>query len=256
MATPKQKKELYVRGFYANALQGSRPIKFQEYVLPEYFSFTAYFFDSDGKKVTKESEKKNNTKTWTVEFYIRVTEAESLEVLSTTIKGASNYKGHAVVSFGVDENKELQKLMPVKPVFYKAIAENRARLMGHALTTAVQTFVYKKRKDGSHYWPPFSNQDISEERLQKLAKVSVNNSYLRKDHAFYVEVARIYKEAVTNGEWPNEVLKQKFPKVPEYSTKTVQGWTTECRRRGLLGEANKGKVSTVRKTVRKRKGGK
>lgn len=250
MATPKQKKELYVRGFFANALQGSRPIKFQEYVLPEYFSFTAYFFDSDGKKVTKENEK--NYKTWSVEFYIRVTQAESLEVLSSTIKGASTYKGHAVVSFGVDENKELQKCQPVKPAFYKVVAENRARLMGHALTRAVQTLVYKKGKNGFHHWPPFSSRDVTEVELQRLAKVTVNNSYVRKDHAFYVEVARIYKEAVTNGEWPNEVLKQKFPKVPEYSTKTVQGWTTECRRRSLLLEADKGKVSAVRKTVRKK----
>jgi hypothetical protein len=250
MATQKPKKELYVKGYFANALQGSRPIKFQEYVLPEYFSFTAYFFDSEGKRVTKENEK--NFKTWSVEFYIRVTQAESLEVLSSTIKGASTFKGHAVVSFGVDENKELQKCRPVKPTFYKVVAENRARLMGYALTTAVQTFVYKKGKNGFHHWPPFSSQDISEEKLQELARVTVNNSYVRKDHAFYVEVARIYKEAVTNGEWPNEVLKQKFPKVPEYSTKTVQGWTTECRRRGLLAEAEKGKVSTVRKTVRKK----
>jgi hypothetical protein len=156
----------------------------------------------------------------------------------------------------VDENKELQKLQPVKPSYYKAVAENRARLMGFAVTSAVQECVYKKRKDGSHYWDVFGRNEVKEEKLRLLAKQAVNNSYVRKDHAFYVEVARIYKEAKTNGEWPNEVLKQKFPKVPEYSTKTVQGWTTECYRLGLLTDKDKGKVSTVRKTVRKRKGGK
>jgi hypothetical protein len=254
MATPKQKRELYPRGFFASAVQFSKPIKFGEYVLPEYFNFTAYFYDSDGKKVTASNA--SNYKVWSVEYVIRVTKSETLEVVTSTIKGASTYKGHAVVSFGVDENRELQKLQPVKPSYYKAVAENRARLMGFAVTSAVQECVYKKRKDGSHYWEVFGRNEVKEEKLRLLAKQAVNNSYVRKDHAFYVEVARIYKEAKTNGEWPNEVLKQKFPKVPEYSTKTVQGWTTECSRLGLLTAKDKGKVSTVRKTVRKRKGGK
>jgi hypothetical protein len=254
MATPKQKKELYPRGFFASAVQFSKPIKFGEYVLPEYFNFTAYFFDNDGITITKSNEK--NFKVWNVEFLIRVTNSGTLEVITSVIRGASTNKGHAVVSFGVDENKELQKLQPVKPSYYKAVAENRARLMGFAVTRAVQECVYKKRKDGSHYWEVFGRNDVKEEKLRLLAKQAFNNSYVRKDHAFYVEVARIYKEAKTNGEWPNEVLKQKFPKVPEYSTKTVQGWTTECYRLGLLTDKDKGKVSTVRKTVRKRKGGK
>jgi hypothetical protein len=255
MATPKDKKELYPRGFFASAVQFSKPIKFGEYVLPEYFNFTAYFLDNDGKTVTKTNA--SNYKVWSVEFLIRVTKSETLEVITSTIKGATNATGHAVVSFGVDENKQLQKLQPVKPSYYKAIAENRARLMGFALTRAVQECVYKKRKDGSHYWEVFGRNEVKEEKLRLLAKQAVNNSYVRKDHAFYVEVARIYREAVLNGEWPNEVLKQKFPKVPEYSTKTVQGWTKVCREKGLLLDAKKpGKVSTVRKTVRKRKGGK
>ena len=254
MATPKEKNKLYPRGLFASAVQFSKPIKFGEYVLPEYFNFTAYFFDSDGKTVTKTNA--SNYKVWSVEFLIRVTKSETLEVVTSTIKGATNATGHAVVSFGVDENKQLQKLQPVKPSYYKAVADNRARLMGFAITSAVQECVYKKRKDGSHYWNVFGRNEVKEENLRLLAKQAVNNSYVRKDHAFYVEVARIYKEAKANGEWPNEVLKQKFPKVPEYSTKTVQGWTTECYRLGLLTDKDKGKVSTVRKTVRKRKGGK
>jgi len=254
MATPKQKKELYPRGFYTSAVQFSKPIKFGEYVLPEYFNFTAYFYDSDGKKVTASNA--SNFKVWSVDFLVRVTKSETLEVVTTTIKGAATHKGHTVASFGVDEIKELQKLQPVKPSYYKAVAENRARLMGFAVTNAVQESVYKKRKDGSHYWEVFGRNEIKEEKLQLLAKQAVNNSYVRKDHAFYENVALIYKEAKANGEWPNEVLKQKFPKVPEYSTKTVQGWTTECYRLGLLTDKDKGKVSTVKKTVRKGKGGK
>jgi hypothetical protein len=247
--TPKEKKDLYPRGFFVDAVQGSKPIAFQEYRLPEYFIFTAYFFDNDGKKVTKDNSK--NFKAWSVEFLIRVTKVETLEVISSTIKGATDFKGHTVVSFGRDLKETLNKFQTVKPTYYKSLADNRARLMGYAVTSAVQSFVYKKGKDGSHLWPLFSHKEVSEKALQALAKVAVNNSYVRKDHAFFVEVARIYKEAKANGEWPNEVLKQKFPKVPEYSTKTVQGWTNECVRLGLLTDKDKGKVSTVKKTARK-----
>jgi len=254
MATPKEKNKLYPRGFFASPVQLSIPIKYGDYVLPEYFKFMAYFYDSDGKKVTPSNATKY--KAWSVEFLIRVTKSETLEVITSTIKGATEVKGHKVVSFGVDERKELPELQPVKPSYYKAFAEHRARLMGFAVTRAVQTCTYKENKDGFHHWDDFGFNEVKEENLQLLAKVAENNTYVRKNHAFYVEVARIYKEAKTNGEWPNEVLKQKFPKVPEYSTKTVQGWTTECYRLGLLTDKDKGKVSTVRKTVRKRKGGK
>jgi hypothetical protein len=138
-------------------------------------------------------------------------------------------------------------LQPVKATYYKSLADNRALLMGYAVTQAVQSFVYKKGKDGSHYWPPFSRVEVSEQDLQVLAKGTINKSYVRKDFAFYQEVARIYKEAVELGEHPNNYLMQKYGKEKT----TVQGWTKVCRDKGLLGKAEKGKVSTVRKTARK-----
>jgi hypothetical protein len=112
----------------------------------------------------------------------------------------------------------------------------------------VQSFVYKKGKDGSHYWPLFSRVEVSEQDLQVLAKGTINKSYVRKDFAFYQEVARIYKEAVELGEHPNNYLMQKYGKEKT----TVQGWTTECRRRGLLSKAEKGKPSMSRKTTTKK----
>jgi len=53
---------------------------------------------------------------------------------------------------------------------------------------------------------------------------------------------------VADGEWPNEVIKQAYQRK---STKTVQAWTAECYKRGLLTDKDKGKVSTGRKPVRK-----
>lgn len=242
MAT--DKRNLYPRGNYVDAVQGSKPIKFQGYVLPEYFSFTIYFYDSDGKKVTKENGK--DFKTWSVELLIRVTKDETLEVINTIIKGATTYKGHVVVTTK-EPKDDFHKFQPVKATYYKSLADNRALLMGYAVTSAVQSFVYKKGKDGSHYWPLFSRVEVSEQDLQVLAKGTINKSYVRKDFAFYQEVARIYKEAVELGEHPNNYLMQKYGKEKT----TVQGWTKVCRDKGLLGKAEKGKVSTVRKTARK-----
>jgi hypothetical protein len=246
MATPKERKDVYIRGVHTDAVEGSKPIKFKSYVIPEYFYCTVYLFDSDGKKVTKANDK--SFKVWSVELLIKVTAPETLETISTTIKGASAYKGHVVASFGVDPIKEFPKLGKIKPSYYKSVADNRARIMGFAITSAVQSFKYKKQKDGSHYWPPFSRVEVSESELQVLAKGAVNNTYIKLDDAFYKEVARLYKQAVANGEWPNEVIKQAYGRD---STKTVQGWTAEAYKRGLISDRDKGKVSTVKKTARK-----
>ena len=246
MATPKERKDVYIRGVHTDAVEGSKPIKFKSYVIPEYFYCTVYLFDSDGKKVTKANDK--SFKVWSVELLIKVTAPETLETISTTIKGASAYKGHVVASFGVDPIKEFPKLGKIKPSYYKSVADNRARIMGFAITQAVQSFKYKKQKDGSHYWPPFSRVEVSESELQVLAKGAVNNTYIKLDDAFYKEVARLYKQAVANGEWPNEVIKQAYCRD---STKTVQGWTAEAYKRGLISDRDKGKVSTVKKTSRK-----
>lgn len=246
MATPKERKDVYIRDVHTDAVQGSRPIKFKGYVIPEYFYCTVYLFDSDGKKVTKANAK--SFKVWSVELLIRVTAPETLETISTTIKGASANNGHVVASFGVEPIKEFSKLGKIKPSYYKSVADNRARIMGFVITSAVQSFKYKKQKDGSHYWPPFSRVEVPESELQVLAKGAINNTYIKLDDAFYKEVARLYKQAVANGEWPNEVIKQAYGRD---STKTVQGWTAEAYKRGLISDRDKGKVSTVKKTARK-----
>jgi len=246
MSTPKERKDVYIRGVFTEAVPNARPIKFRTYQIPEYFSCTVYLFDSDGKKVTKVNEKK--FKTWSVKLLIRVSTPDTLETITTTVYGASAYKGHVVASFGLDEFKELAKLSKVKPSYYKSVADNRARLLGWAITSAVQSLVYKKGKDGSHSWPIGSRRQVSETELQVLATGAINNSYLTLDDAFYKEVARIYKQAKADGEWPNEVLKQVYDRD---STKTVQGWTTEAYKRGYLTDKDKG-VSTVRKTARKK----
>jgi hypothetical protein len=239
--------ELYKRGnFHSEAVQGSRPMKYKGYLLPEYFYCTGYFLDNDGKKVTSENVK--SFRTWSVELLIRVTSVNTEEVIRTTVYGASNYSGHTVVIAGTNPKDNHNKYQPVKASYYKSIGDNRARLMAYAITSAVQDCVYKKQKDGSHLWIPFGRNEISEEKLQELGKASYTKAYIRKDHAFYQEVARIYKDAVERNESPNNVLEQTYGKKKT----TVQGWTTECRRRGLLSKAEKGKPSMSRKTTTKK----
>ena len=250
MTKPITKKEVYLADqVYTVAFPSAKPIAYREFVLPEYFHATAYFFDSDGVKVTKANAK--DYKAWSVELLIRVNENETLEVITSTIKGSRTYKGHVIVSFPSEPLKDLDKTATVKATYYKYVADHRAKLMAFALTSAVQGFDYKKEKDGSNSWPLFSRKEISEEKLQQLAKQAINKTYVRKDQAFYKEVARLYREAVLLGEYPNEYLGQHFGK----SKTTVQGWTTEARKRGLLEKATeKGKVSRVRKNTRKEKG--
>lgn len=246
METPKDKKDVFMRGRFTEAVPNARPIKFKSYQLPEYFYCTVYLFDSNGKKVTNATAK--NFKTWSVKFLIRVSTPDTLETITTTITGASAYKGHTVASFGLDEIREFSKLGKIKPSYYKTVAEYRVKFMGWVITEAVQTLVYKKAKDGGHSWPIGARREISESDLEVLATGVINKSYLTLDDAFYKEVARIYKQAKKDGEKPNEVIKQVYQRD---STKTVQGWTTEAYKRGYLSDKDKG-VSTVRKTARKK----
>lgn len=250
MTKPVKKKEVYLADqVYTVAIPSAKPITYREYVLPEYFSATAYFFDSDGIKVTKANAK--NYKTWSVELLIRVKENEILEVITSTIKGARTYKGHEIVYFTNNPVKDLDKYETVKATYYKYVSEYRAKLLAFAITSAVQSFVYKKEKNGSNSWPLFSRKEISENKLQGLAKNIINESYVKKDQAFFLEVSRLYREAVSLGENPNNYLCQLYEKKKT----TVQGWTTEARKRGLLEKATeKGKVSRVSKNSRKEKG--
>ncbi|MDA2963231.1 MAG: hypothetical protein O3A27_05700 [Actinomycetota bacterium] len=259
MAKPKERKDVYLRGRFTDSVQGAKPIKFKGYVLPEYFTCTVYLFDSDGKQVTKANAER--FKVWSVELLIRVTAPETLETITTTIKGSHSFKGHdsmkfintSLTSVSLENLRELTKLQKVKPSYYKAVADNRARLMGWAITEAVQSFIYKKQKDGTHFWPPFSNVKVSEDELQLLATGAIDNAYIRHNDTFLKDIARLYKKAIADGERPNEVIKQTYkrPDESEPSTKTVQAWTRKAYEKQFLTDKDKGKVSTGRKPVRK-----
>ena len=241
----------YIRGTAAEAVERSKVIKYEKFLLPEYFRFYVYIADTDGKVIPKTKQGKQvltEAKAWSIEQLIRVRSGNSLQIISTTIKGVNKkLKGHPTVIMAKSEDDSPlhpKNYLPVKPIYYRVFVEQRAVLMGFAITTAVQHLVAVKQKDGSYSFNPFSiNRDLTEVELQKIAKATINTSYKKKDQTFYEDIATEYEQAVMDGDRPNNRLQQKTGK----NLKTVQGYVTEARKRGLLAPTTPGKVSPVRK---------
>jgi len=239
------KKLLYDRAIFTEPYGEGKPVNYRGYLVPEYFSAHFYFFDNDGRVVNETNAK--SFKTWTLELLVRVTKAETLEIVQSSILGASAYRGHIVLS---SEEFNPNNYEPVKAYFLNQVSENRPHLLSHAITRALQNHEYTKTKTGGHSWTLYGGRVLSESELQVLAKQANNESYTRLTYSFYQEVARLYKEAIEHGENPIQTLIAQLNK----SEKRVQAYATECRRLGLLSKTTPGKVSPVRKTTKRKKG--
>ncbi len=223
----------YVRLTSTHAVEGSKPVKYETYLLPEYFRFYVYISDTDGKPKPEGTVIDANDPAWSIEQLIRVKPKEVLEVLETTLRGVNTkVKGHAVVVMAnTAENSPLhpKNYLPVKPIYYRIANEQRSNLMGHAITTAVQLLKAVEGKDGSVTWPEFQRNVVSGEELRRLGKNAIDASYTKLTEDHYKTIARIYNEAVGDGLNPNAVLMERTGR----SLKTVQSWTTEARKRGI-----------------------
>ena len=241
---------VYFAARHCEALPNAKPIKYKGFVLPEYFNFTAYFRDTDGTICKPEKLKTLKTlKTWSVQLLIRVRPG-SIEILTTTIRGVNKkHEGHVLIS--PDDPLAPENFLPIKPIYYRIVSEHRPKLMAFAITDAVQTLVFIESADGTRYKWPFGlrRRDLTEKELQALGTAEINNSYKKKDPAFYEWIASEYEKAVSEGDHPNNRLQQLTGK----NQRTVQGYFTEARKRNLLLKAKPGKVSPVRKA---RKAGK
>lgn len=239
------KKPLYDRMIETEPYGDGKPIKYRGYLVPEYFKAHFYFYDNDGRKITPANAK--SFKTWSLEVLIRVTNAETLEIVQSSILGASAFRGHMVFTtkpFNPDNYDA------VKAHYLVQVSENRPHILSYAITRAVQNHEYSKSSKGGHTWTLSGGRDLTEEQLKKIARQATNESYTRLTFSFYQEVARLYKEAVANGESPIQTLMAQLEK----SEKRVQAYATECRRLGLLSQTTPGKVSTVRKPTNRKKG--
>jgi hypothetical protein len=239
------KKPLFDRAVFTEPHGLGKPVNYRGYLVPEYFNANFYFYDNDGREVTPANAK--SFKTWTLELLIRVTKAETLEIVNSSILGASAYRGHIVATskaFNPDNYDA------VKAHYLVQVSENRPHFLSYAITRAVQSHEYIKTPEGGHSWISPSGRKFTEKQLKALAKQATNESYVRLTYSFYQEVARLYKEAIASGESPIQTLMVQLNK----SEKRVQAYATECRRLGLLSKTTPGKVSTVRKTTKRKKG--
>lgn len=239
------KKTLYNRAIFTEPYGEAKPVKYRGYLVPEYFKAHFYFCDNDDRPVTPANAK--SFKTWTLELLVRVTKAETLEIVSSSILGASAYRGHVVFTSKAFNPNNYDA---VKAHYQVQVSENRPLFLSYAITRAVQSHEYAKTKDGGNSWTLTGGRDLTEDELKLIAKQATNESYVRLTYSFYQEVAKLYKEAVENGESPIQTLMAQLDK----SESRVQAYATECRRLGLLSKTTPGKVSTARKPTSKKKG--
>lgn len=239
------KKPLYDRAIFTDPYGEGKPMNYRGYLVPEYFSAHFYLYDNDARVVNESNAR--NFKTWTLELLVRVTKAETLEIVQSSILGASAYRGHIVAS---SEKFNPNNYDAVKAHYQNQVSENRPHLLSFAITRALQNHKYTETKTGGHSWTLTGGRIFTEKELRALAKLATNESYTRLTHSFYKDVARLYKEAVENGESPIQTLMAHLGK----SETRVQAYATECRRLGLLSKTTPGKVSPVRTKTQRKKG--
>ncbi len=239
----KAQERLYDREIFTKPEGNHKPVKYRGYLIPEYFSCVAYFIDSNGYQVTQSNFE--TFKTWSAELLLRVTKAETVEIIRTAVLGARNYKGH-----NLSETFNPDHYQPVKASYLKLLSDNRPMLISYAITRAVQNHVPTRNANGTYAWTLWNGRDIPEAELQKIGKSTKNQAYVRLDYAFYQEVARLYKEAVLNKEKPIQILAQTLGKDP----KTIQNYVFICRSRKykLLAKTTPGKVSKVNNPTKRK----
>jgi NOL1/NOP2/fmu family ribosome biogenesis protein len=237
---------IHVRQVFAEPLGVPKPMKFKGYLIPEYISATFYVIDNDGIKVTSANAKQ--FKTWTIELLLRVTKAETVDVVEIKTKGAKDYKNHIVITTKPDEPDTYSTL---KASHFNQLQANRVRLISVAVQVAIQTSRYKKDKSGNHSWTIGDHITIKETELERINDEIVKFSYTKLDGTFYETFAERYRQLVTEGDkTPIKTLQNLY--YPDKSAKHVQSYATTCRKKGLLPKAEKGKNSPVRKPTKRK----
>jgi hypothetical protein len=237
---------LHTRGVYTQPAHTAKPIKFKGYLLPEYFTATFYIIDNDGIKVTPANAKQ--FKTWTIELLLRVTKAETVDVVEIKTLGSRTYKGHDVFT---TKQFDPSDYGTVQARHFNQLQANRVRLISVAVQVVIQTNVYKKSKSGGHAWTIGDKVEITETELSRINDEIAKFSYTKLDGTFYETFAERYRQLVTEGDkTPIKTLKNLY--YPDKSVKHVQSYATTCRKKGLLPTAKQGKNSPIRKTTKRK----
>ncbi len=237
---------IHVRQVFAEPLGVPKPMNFKGYLVPEYITATFYVIDNDGIKVTPANAKQ--FKTWTIELLLRVTKAETVDVVEIKTKGAKDYKGHIVITTKPDEPDTYSTL---KARHFNQLQENRVLLISVGVQVIIQTSRYKKDKSGNHSWTIGDHIAIKETELERIHNEIVEFSYTKLDGTFYETFAERYRQLVTGGDkTPIKTLQNLY--YPDKSVKQVQAYATTSRKKGLLPIAKQGKNSPIRKTTKRK----
>ena len=238
--------DIHTRGVFTQPAHTAKPIKFKGYLVPEYFTATFYIIDNDGIKVTPANTKQ--FKTWTIELLLRVTKAETVDVVEIKTLGSRTYKGHDVFT---TKQFDPSDYGTVQARHFNQLQENRVRLISVAVQVAIQTSVYKKSKSGGHAWTIGDKVNITETELERINDEIVEFSYTKLDGTFYETFAKRYRELVRKGDaTPIKTLNDLY--YPDKTVKHVQSYATACRKKGLLPKAEQGKNSPIRKPTKRK----
>ena len=238
--------DIHTRGVYTQPAHTAKPIKFKGYVVPEYFTATFYIIDNDGIKVTPANAKQ--FKTWTIELLLRVTKAETVDIVEIKTLGSRTYKGHDLIT---TKQFDPSDYGTIQARHFNQLQANRVRLISVAVQVAIQTNVYKKHKSGGHTWTLGDKVEITETELNRINAEIVEFSYTKLDGTFYETFAERYRQLVTEGDkTPIKTLQNLY--YPDKSVKHVQSYATTCRKKKLLPPAPDGKNSPIRKTTKRK----
>ena len=238
--------DIHTRGVFTQPAHTAKPIKFKGYVVPEYFTATFYIIDNDGIKVTPANAKQ--FKTWTIELLLRVTKAETVDLVEIKTLGSRTYKGHDLIT---TKQFDPSDYGTIQARHFNQLQANRVRLISVAVQVAIQTNVYKKHKSGGHTWTLGDKVEITETELNRINAEIVEFSYTKLDGTFYETFAERYRQLVSEGDkTPIKTLQNLY--YPDKSVKHVQSYATTCRKKGLLPIAKQGKNSPIRKSTKRK----
>ena len=238
--------DIHTRGVFTQPAHTAKPIKFKGYVVPEYFTTTFYIIDNDGIKVTPANAKQ--FKTWTIELLLRVTKAETVDLVEIKTLGSRTYKGHDLIT---TKQFDPSDYGTIQARHFNQLQANRVRLISVAVQVAIQTNVYKKHKSGGHTWTLGDKVEITETELNRINAEIVEFSYTKLDGTFYETFAERYRQLVSEGDkTPIKTLQNLY--YPDKSVKHVQSYATTCRKKKLLPPAPDGKNSPIRKTTKRK----
>ena len=151
--------------------------------------------------------------------------------------------GKAWVRFDLDEHNKLTRITEVRVLDPTPDSLRRIPLarIQNAATARGAGLVQVMLAVGFNQEPPpemfraFSSEVIDDPRRYRLKRPAGR----KLDDAFFANVARAYRDAVTRGLNPRQTLSADTGSAPD----TVAGWIGDARKRGHLPPASPGKVS-------------